>query len=252
MSEIGVYKIVLWGWIALAPLTLGLLLFVSAPYGRHSRDGWGPSIGRTGGWILMESPALWAMPLLYLLGDRVGELVPTLLLAAWLVHYSNRVLIFPLRMRGGNQRNPLLIVAFAFFFNLVNAYLQGRWLFALGPALPRSWLADPRFVAGALLMAFGFATNLRADAKLRALRARGDGYHIPRGGLFELVSCANYLGEIIEWIGWALCTWSLAGLSFALWTVANLLPRALAHHRFYQQRFADYPARRRAIIPYVL
>ena len=64
---------------------------------------------------------------------------------------------------------------------------------------------------------------------------------MPRGGFFRWVSCPNYLGEMLQWSGFALATWSLPGLSFALWTVANLLPRAVAHHRWYRREFADYP-----------
>jgi protein-S-isoprenylcysteine O-methyltransferase Ste14 len=66
------------------------------------------------------------------------------------------------------------------------------------------------------------------------------------------VSCPNYLGEIVEWTGFALLTWSLPAVSFAAWTVANLVPRALAHHRWYRERFPDYPRRRKALIPGLL
>jgi hypothetical protein len=57
---------------------------------------------------------------------------------------------------------------------------------------------------------------------------------------------------MVQWAGWALATWSLAGLAFAVYTGANLAPRALAHHAWYRQRFPDYPARRRALVPFVL
>jgi protein-S-isoprenylcysteine O-methyltransferase Ste14 len=65
------------------------------------------------------------------------------------------------------------------------------------------------------------------------------------------VSSPNYLGEITIWLGWALATWSLPGLAFAFWTVANLLPRARANHTWYRQTFPDYPAERKALIPKV-
>jgi hypothetical protein len=57
------------------------------------------------------------------------------------------------------------------------------------------------------------------------------------------------LGEILIWIGWAIATWSLAGLSFAAWTIANLLPRAKAHHEWYHKKFPEYPPERKALIP---
>ncbi|HSM13639.1 MAG TPA: hypothetical protein VLA66_06195 [Thermoanaerobaculia bacterium] len=49
----------------------------------------------------------------------------------------------------------------------------------------------------------------------------------------------------------ALATWSLPGLAFALWTVANLAPRARSHHRFYRERFPGYPPERRALVPWI-
>ena len=77
------------------------------------------------------------------------------------------------------------------------------------------------------------------------------GHKIPRSGLFKYVTSANYLGEIVEWCGWAIATWSLPGLAFAVWTSANLVPRARVHHRWYKRRFEDYPEKRRVIIPFV-
>ena len=102
------------------------------------------------------------------------------------------------------------------------------------------------------VFAFGVGMALNIDSSRRLLRlkkANPDDYSIPRGGLFRWVSCPNYLGEIVEWLGWALLTWSPAGLAFAAWTMANLVPRARAHHRWYRERFPDYPARRKALVP---
>ena len=59
-------------------------------------------------------------------------------------------------------------------------------------------------------------------------------------------------GEIIEWIGWAILTWSLSGFVFAIWTIANLVPRAFTHHKWYQENFSDYPKNRKAIIPGII
>eukprot|EP00741_Cyanophora_paradoxa_P009231 tig00001487_g8941.t1 len=75
-------------------------------------------------------------------------------------------------------------------------------------------------------------------------------YLIPRGGAFEYVSCANYFGELLEWTGFAIATWSPAALAFVLLTAANLVPRARAHHAFYRSHFGErYPKNRKAIIP---
>jgi protein-S-isoprenylcysteine O-methyltransferase Ste14 len=70
--------------------------------------------------------------------------------------------------------------------------------------------------------------------------------------MYRFVSAPNYLGELIEWTGWAVLTWSAAGATFAFFTAANLVPRALTHHRWYRETFDDYPPERRAIVPFLL
>ncbi len=122
-----------------------------------------------------------------------------------------------------------------------------------GPPYDAAWLGDPRFIAGAGVFLCGLALNIRSDNILLRLRTQGGpDYSIPRGGLFRHVSCPNYLGEILEWGGWALATWSMAGLGFFVYAAANLGPRALSNHRWYRERFADYPTDRKALIPGVL
>lgn len=79
----------------------------------------------------------------------------------------------------------------------------------------------------------------------------GQEYQIPCGGMYELISCPNYLGETIEWIGYAITTGSIAGTAFAFYTFANLAPRAHQHHQWYQEHFPDYPVNRKAYIPYI-
>lgn len=48
------------GWTALAVIIFASLFFVSAPYGRHARRGWGHVINPKWGWFIMEFPALSA------------------------------------------------------------------------------------------------------------------------------------------------------------------------------------------------
>jgi steroid 5-alpha reductase family enzyme len=199
----------------------------------------------------MESPAPLVFAGVYLAGARRAELVPLVLLGLWQAHYLHRAYVYPFLTRGG-ARIPVAIMAMAIAFNGLNGYINARWVSHLGYH-PPGWLADPRFLAGVALFLGGLALNLSSDRTLRRLRAPGEtGYRIPHGGAYRWVSCPNYLGEIVEWIGWALATWSAAGLAFAVYTTANLAPRAVAHHGWYKERFADYPARRRALVPYVL
>jgi 3-oxo-5-alpha-steroid 4-dehydrogenase 1 len=253
MSEITFYHVMLAVSLTSALITLPILLFVSAPYGRHERQGWGPRIGATLGWISMEAPAPLLFALFFSIGDRRDNLPALVFLLLWEMHYIHRAFVFPFRRRGGGKLMPLAIAGSAFAFNLMNGYLQGRGLNRFVPLRPVEWLVDPRFLAGTALFVAGLAINLRSDAILFLLRRPGQtGYSIPRGGLYRWVSCPNYLGETVEWTGWAIATWSRPGLVFAVWTAANLLPRALSHHRWYQRQFADYPAGRKALIPFLL
>ncbi|MFH1812323.1 MAG: DUF1295 domain-containing protein [Pseudomonadota bacterium] len=247
------FDVASWGWMALAVLIAVLLLFVDAPYGRHGRRGWGPEIQARLGWLIMESVSPLVLLGLFAISLRPAEPLSWIFAGLWLLHYGHRAWIFPFRLHSKGRRMPVVVMGMAMCFNAVNASLNGLRLFVWGPVHDASWLTDPRLGIGLALFAAGLVVNLHSDTILIGLRRGAEsGYQVPRGGLFCWVSCPNYLGEILEWCGWALATWSLAGLSFAVWTVANLAPRALAHHRWYKQQFSDYPAERRALIPFVL
>ncbi len=252
MPEALVYDRLLVTMFALAAVTFALLQFVSAPYGRHERRGWGPTVPARLGWVLMESPSGVGFALLFWWsGGFSAGLAPVVLFAMWQAHYTNRTFVFPLQMRTARPM-PLLVMLLGFAFNCLNAYLNARWIGHFGDYTD-AWLADPRFVLGGLLFWVGLAVNLHSDSVLRRMRSPGDtGYRIPDQGLHRYVSAPNYFGEIVEWAGWALATWSLAGLGFAVYSVANLLPRALQHHRWYRETFDDYPPERRALVPFVL
>lgn len=55
--------------------------------------------------------------------------------------------------------------------------------------------------------------------------------------MFRYVSSANYFGELLEWTGFAVASWSWAGAVFAWWTFANLAPRAASLYKRYAQEF---------------
>ncbi|MEN0060819.1 MAG: DUF1295 domain-containing protein [Myxococcota bacterium] len=236
----------------LAAVTFGLLRFITAPYGRHERQGFGPTVPARLGWVVMESPSGLGFALIFLAsGGFEKGLAPVALFGLWQLHYTFRTFIFPFRMRVGRPM-PVFVMGLAILFNCLNAYVNARWIGHFG-SYPADWVTDPRFVIGSGLFLAGFAINLHSDGVLRRLRAPGEtGYCIPHEGLHRYVSAPNYFGEIIEWTGFALATWSPAGLGFAVYSVANLLPRALDHHRWYHATFEDYPPERKALIPFVL
>jgi protein-S-isoprenylcysteine O-methyltransferase Ste14 len=241
-----------WTEIGLAAVTFVVLMFLSAPYGRHARPGWGPTISARLSWILMELPCVTLFVWVYLRGEHRFELVPLALLVLWQAHYLHRTFIYPARIRIRGKRTPVLIVVLAFIFQSMNSWINAFWLSHAGD-YAGDWIRDPRFIIGVSMFVGGFLINFQSDEILRGLRKPGErGYKVPHGGLYRWVSAPNYFGEILEWFGWALATWSTAGLAFALYTMANLLPRALDNHKWYLERFPDYPRERKALLPHIL
>ena len=187
----------------------------------------------------MELPALLIFPLLAILGPREKDILSLILIGLWSLHYINRTIIFPFRLKTKGKKIPLTIVTSALFFNLINGFVNGYYLGFEAPA-DSSYLQIQVLIGLAIFFA-GMFINIRTDNRLIALRNKGNGYKIPRGWLFEYISCPNHFGEVIEWIGFAIVAWNLPALSFAVWTVSNLVPRALNHHEWYKEKFDDYP-----------
>jgi protein-S-isoprenylcysteine O-methyltransferase Ste14 len=201
----------------------------------------------------MELPALLVPVGFFIVGDRFDDAVAVLFISLWAAHYCYRAVIYPFLSRVPGRPVPLSVSGLAFVFNIINGAIQGAFLFLSTPPHTTGWFTDGRFGLGLGLFAVGFFIHLRSDAILRRLRwTTESGYRIPHGFLYRWVSAPNYLGEMTQWIGWALLTWSLAGASFAVWTIANLLPRALANHRWYRETFEDYPESRKAVVPFLL
>ena len=250
MNEQAFFNILLVSWFVLAVVICVALFFIVAPYGRHTRRNWGPAIGDKLGWIVMEAPSPILFAALFVLGIKSISITAIAFLVLWEAHYIHRAFIYPFSRRTGASGMAVAVVGLGFLFNVGNAYLNGRYLFTLSGGYSNGWLVTPQFICGTALFVTGFIINRKADDDLRHLRKPGEsGYKIPDGGLYRWISCPNYFGEIVTWVGWAVATWSLPGLAFAVFTVANLAPRARAHHLWYKQQFADYPPRRKALVP---
>ncbi|MCB0706068.1 MAG: DUF1295 domain-containing protein [Saprospiraceae bacterium] len=240
-------------WIGIGLITLLSLtvLKIRAPYGRHANDKWGKTISNRWGWFIMELPALLLFPLLVIFGPAEKDNLTWFLVILWAAHYINRAIIFPFRIRTKGKRMPLAIVYSAIGFNLVNGFVNGYYLGFLHQPDASVSLFDVRILLGFAIFLLGVFINNKADTKLIALRKENSGYQIPRGWLFEFISCPNHFGEVIEWIGFAVIAWSLPALSFAIWSFCNLVPRAKNHQDWYLENFPDYPKKRKAVIPFL-
>src|SRR4051794_23609675 len=165
----GPYRMLVFLEIALAVVTFVALRFITAPYGRYERAGWGVTLPARVGWVVMESVSAVLFAAVFLTGPRRADLAALVLFAMWQSHYLYRAFVYPLLLRGGT-RMPLVVVLLAIGFNVLNAGVNAYWIGTLG-RYPAAWLADPRFLVGAVLFVAGLTLHLWADRKLRRLRA---------------------------------------------------------------------------------
>jgi 3-oxo-5-alpha-steroid 4-dehydrogenase 1 len=237
-------------WVLLAVAVFVILFFVTAPYGRHARRKTGPTINNGLAWLLMEAPAPLVFAACYFVGNSSLTAMQLVLLVMWESHYVDRAFFYPFVVRISRKPFPVVILLSGLIFNLTNAYLNGSYIINHSYSYQMVWLGDGRFIFGVTFFILGFVINRHADYILHGIRHSSTGdYAIPQHGLYRWISCPNYLGEILLWLGWAFATWSPVAAAFALWTIANLVPRAHAHHRWYREHFTEYPQQRRALLP---
>ena len=250
--EIKLFNTLILIWIFIAVIVIPFAVKIRAPYGRHSRTDWGPMIDNRLGWIIMEVPALLVVLIFYFTGSAEKSLVVQVIIAVWILHYGYRSLIFPFFLRTKGKKMPVAIMSSAVFFNLINGFFIGYYLGNFAN-YPDDWMTQLPFILGLIIFLTGLLINWTSDWKLINLRKPGEtGYKIPKGGLFNRISCPNHFGEIVEWGGFALMTMALPMLSFWIWTMANLIPRALNHHEWYKEKFDDYPSERKAVVPFII
>lgn len=245
----------------LAVVVFIALFYLNAGYGYLSGAKWGPKINNRIAWVLMECPSFFFL-LYYTLNFAVSgqdtgndKTVLYIMAGLFLLHYFQRSFIFPLLMRG-KSKMPVTVMLMGMVFNTINAYLIGRWLYQEAPAgmYGQNWLSSPQFIFGTIVFFAGMFINLHSDHIIRHLRKPGDTRHyIPRKGFYKYVTSANYFGELTEWIGYAILTWSPAGVLFAIWTFANLGPRSKSLTAKYEEEFGDeYKSlHKKNIIPFI-
>ncbi|KAL7852354.1 hypothetical protein SRHO_G00181390 [Serrasalmus rhombeus] len=240
-----------WGLIIAGFLYFLHQMTTHVPYGRYVEPhSPGVMVPAKAAWLIQELPSFLVPMLLVLTTESLSDLGRSLLLCTFVLHYFQRTFIYALLTKG--RPTPLHIMVSAVVFCAVNGFLHGHSMLHC-VQYEADWHTDIRFIAGLLLFFSGMAINIHSDHILRNLRKPGEVvYKIPKGGMFELVSGANFFGEILEWCGYAMASWSLPAFSFAFFTVCSIGPRAYHHHRYYLEKFDDYPKSRKAVIPFIL
>tara|TARA_Y100000385_G_scaffold273723_1_gene315931 strand:- start:3322 stop:4068 length:747 start_codon:yes stop_codon:yes gene_type:complete len=246
---LNLYNIILIPWLILAIISFFLLFKITAPYGKFSNNKFGFLIDYKLGWFIQEIISPLFLFYFFIIGNGEKSIIHWFLILIWIIHYINRSIIFPLRINI-SSKIPISVICSAIFFNIVNGFINGFHLGNLA-TFSNDYIFSFNFIFGLLLFLIGALININADNVLIKIKKQSKGYQIPKGKLYNLISCPNYLGEMMEWIGFAFMCWSLPSLLFAIWTIANLFPRALSQHKWYKEKF-DYPINRKAIIPYII
>lgn len=268
----------------LSPIIFTALFFINAPYGRyvikedpHRQRKTKPRalLSKRAAWLIMEIPAVltillfWILSPVGLFGLLTNKTHPlvfmgfSLYIVIWQFHYIYRTFITTFLSQNEKNNFRIYIVVMGVLFNGINGFLNGWEIFfkipmrspeiLLNPELIFSRLLSFHFFAGLGIFITGFVMHAISDAELRRMKRESyGGYAIPNAFLHRYVASPNYLGEIIQWWGWALLTWSVAGTAFALFTMANLVPRAFSNLQWYRKKFNNYPLSRKAIIPFII
>lgn len=211
------------GWLMVASgaMTMLVMLFITAPYGKFAKQkGWGIMIPPTTAWMIMESPNLWIpFALLAMLPINIARhsfvSLPTLLspfevlaepshyfqnpnfvlLSLFLLHYVHRDIIFPQFLSTSNPM-PISIMLAAFIFCSWNAINQALTLFFVQQYDTASWWASPQTITGIALFFLGMSINIYSDYSLISQKTKGQQkgvqYIVPQGFWFDFVSCPNY------------------------------------------------------------
>src|SRR4051812_5511618 len=188
--------------------------------------------------LLSYSVALLVFAAVFGVRVKLGPsgLAPAAVLGAvmWCVHFARRASESAWVHRYGK---PSVSMG-----DVVTEYIY-YWGFAAWNAVS---LSAPTYVApasslvavGVLVFVVAELGNARAHRMLRDLRPEGSKLRvIPRGFLFERVSCPHYLFEILWWVGFALVTEPWASLAFLLVGATILGSGAHTRHAAYRKDF---------------
>ncbi|XP_020197576.1 uncharacterized protein [Aegilops tauschii subsp. strangulata] len=203
------------------------------------------------GMLVAYAPALVAAAASFVVPGAVEGLRAELLAAALAVHFLKRVLevLFIHRYSGNMPLNTALAISSSYLLSAITMIYAQHLAVELPD--PTTNLLYP----GVLLFAVGIAGNFYHHYLLSQLRKGGDdnkGYKIPKGGLFEFVTCPHYLFEITGFFGFAMISQTVYALAMASGTAAYLVGRSFATRRWYESKFEEFPASIKALVPYIL
>lgn len=253
------FQIALYIGFAIVVCTALASIFVIAPYGKFSSSSFGADLDPRFGWWLMEIMATVSFVLIYPLGPNAAKGPQLFFAGLFLLHYANRGWFFPLSIRvadGSKTRFSLFVSVSGILVTALHGYLNAMYYSKICTFLDWDWMTSPTCLFGLALYQISFWSTIRSEHIMRHLRdvnpqPGAPRYKIPTGFMFEYVSSPQYFTELTGFLGWAIMTWSPAGLFIFSISAANLIPRAIASHHWYIEKFEDYPTSRKVLIPFV-
>jgi very-long-chain enoyl-CoA reductase len=216
----------------------------------------GPQIGYRTVFLVEYFGPLTAFPIIYLLRPFIYgakelpalsyvQLVAT---ALFCLHFLKRELETLFVHKFSNGYMPLFNI-----FKNTGYYTACAYYIAYYVLHPQYTDPPVNWVHGwAVLVVLNMIGNLICHIILSNLRPPGTTERrIPRGFLFELVSCPNYTFEIAMWICYSFMTRTIAGFVFAVLGGGQMALWAIKKHQNYRKEFKDYPRSRKVLVPYL-
>ncbi|OLY85233.1 putative enoyl reductase [Smittium mucronatum] len=146
------------------------------------------------------------------------------------------------------------------FKNCFHYYVLGGVLLAYFNYMPSGGLGTPvadnmssfRIAISILLFIASEFSNYSTHVTLKNLRPAGSTVRkIPYGYGFDMVSCPNYLFEILSWLSYAIISPSYFTWLFIIVSSAQMYLWAVKKHKAYKKEFPNYPKSRKALFPYI-
>ncbi|KAG4101152.1 hypothetical protein H8356DRAFT_1035082 [Neocallimastix lanati (nom. inval.)] len=88
-------------------------------------------------------------------------------------------------------------------------------------------------------------------AKLRRSSRNAKRYKIPRGGLFDYVSCPHYFMEFLTWAGFSVIVHRLSFYGHVIFIFCTFVGRSYQTKKWYNNNIVGYPRKRKCLIPLI-
>ena len=175
----------------------------------------------------------------------------------WSAHFFKRLFESVFVHRFSNPTMPIMNLfkncSYYWLYAVICGYFINHPLYT-SPTIAPSLQASVGFYGFIAMM----CANLYSHLQLRWLRPPGTTKRaIPRGFLFNFVTCPNYFTEIAMWGFFSIYTQSVAAVLFTITGAYQMYMWAVGKHRRYKIEFngqngtKKYP-RRKVLIPFLL